>query len=179
MEKFPWFWRIKKWRRHKFNARVASQKSATKFCNEVKRLFAVLADDGKTLILPIIGFGNAEMSNMKYTLPSLGIGLAKILKRIFAVIFINESMTSKNCNHCSFLMENSIGRRTMATYDGQHSRLVCKNLTCPFHSRPINRDQNSSKNIRDIMMFWFGHDFMPWIFRRYAEFLHPTTKNKA
>ena len=80
---------------------------------------------------------------------------------------------------CNISAENSIGRRTMATYDGQHSRLVCKNLTCPFHSRPINRDQNSSKNIRDIMMFWFGHDFMPWIFRRYAEFLHPTTKNKA
>jgi len=86
------FYQRETWRKMKFYQYSYGQRSIDKFLNNIQKKF------GDNIV---IGYGDwSRTTQMKYSAPSMGRGLRKLIHKRYDTISINESYTSKKCCEC-------------------------------------------------------------------------------
>jgi hypothetical protein len=136
------------WRKAKFRSYSYGKQTVDNFLNRIESTF------GKNIV---IGYGNwSRTDQMKNYMPTLGIGLRRLIHKRFNTITINECYTSKNCCDCYSKLEhhNDINGKEIF-------RLLkcvsCKNKKTVFKTR----DVNAAINIRNLTKFWFETQTRP------------------
>jgi hypothetical protein len=125
----------------------------------------------------LIGIGDwSESQQMKYSKPTKGIGMVRLLNTHFETYYINENYTSKICNNCSGETDyykkvltkdtfmNSKNKRKSKRIKKEnikhiHGLLCCKNKKC---SKLWNRDTNGAKNILEILKSHINESIRPF-----------------
>jgi hypothetical protein len=129
------------WRKAKFRSYSYGKQTIDNFLNRIESTF------GKNIV---IGYGNwSQTEQMKNYMPTLGVGLRRLIHKRFDTITINECYTSQNCCDCYSKLEhhNDINGKEIF-------RLLkcvsCKNKKIVFKTR----DVNSAVNIRNLTRCW-------------------------
>ena len=148
------------YRKLKWRTCIYRRKSEDKFLNRIKEKF------GKNLLLC---YGNwSRTKQMKYIMPTKGIGLRRIIRKKYDVVLIDEYKTSKLCSHCGDELEN---------YKNIHRLLVCKNCKSNIKANKsngseskkitfMNRDMNACMNMLEISHKWIKFRDRPNKFKR-------------
>ena len=106
----------------------------------------------------ILCYGNwSNPKQMKYMMPSIGIGLRRIISKRFDVVLLNEFNTSKLCSCCHNKLENFINKEGKK----EHRLLLCQ--CCGSNGSKsekitfMNRDINACKNMLNLSKEWINH----------------------
>ena len=132
------FYLQEKWRGWKFRLYCSRKKSEDLFANRVERAY------GKDCVIHYGDWSRKEQ--MKGCVPSLGVGMKKLLEKRFALTEVDEFKTSKTCNLCFGEMKRYRKKYGKLSY----SRLCCDNCAgCPKDrsKRFADRDLNAAANI--------------------------------
>ena len=141
-----------KWRTH-----IYKRKSEDNFLNNIEKTF------GNDLLLCYGNWSNTKQ--MKYIMPTKGVGLRRIINKKFDVALIDEFKTSKLCSKCNGELEN---------FRNIHRLLVCSKCNISDKSDGsesknvtfINRDMNACLNILKIAEEWINTKTRPESFCR-------------
>jgi len=147
-------------RKLKWRSCIYTRKSEDNFLNNIKKKFG-----NKNDIL--ICYGNwSNTKQMKYTMPTKGVGLRKIIEKKFNIVLVDEFKTSKLCSKCHNELENY-------TNNGKkiHRLLVCNNCNKNSGSESkqsifMNRDINACVNMLNICKTWINKKIRPKMFCR-------------
>jgi hypothetical protein len=93
---------------------------------------------------------------MKHTMPTMGVGLRRLIGKRFPVVMMDEFRTSMLCRHCHHKLEN---------YKECYRLLICRNCqsneseikTCCF----FNRDVNACLNMMYLAREWLHNKTRP------------------
>jgi hypothetical protein len=136
----------------KFRKFSYGNKSIDTFLNKIKDTF------GENLL---IGYGNwSRTTQMKYTMPTLGKGLRKLIHKRFDTITINEYNTSKKCCDCY----KNLKFYKNVKNEEIHRLLICSNCVSSDNKKTVvyrTRDANSAINILNLTKFWIEKQFRP------------------
>jgi len=129
----------------KWRSFICKRQSEDNLLNNIENKF------GKSNDL-LISYGNWNNSKkMKHIMPTMGIGMRKILEKRFKLVLFDEFRTSKLCCCCHNDLEN---------YNSLHRILVCSNCKsdgCESKNITfINRDINGCKNILNLSYEWIN-----------------------
>jgi len=132
-------------RKMKWRSFICKRQSEDNLLNNIENKF------GKSNDL-LISYGNWNNSKkMKHIMPTMGIGMRKILEKRFKLVLFDEFRTSKLCCCCHNDLEN---------YNSLHRILVCSNCKsdgCESKNITfINRDINGCKNILNLSYEWIN-----------------------
>ena len=133
-------------RKMKWRSFICKRQSEDKLLNTIEKKY------GKSEDL-LISYGNWNNSKqMKHIMPTLGIGMRKLLEKKFTCVLFDEFRTSKLCCKCHNELEN---------YNSLHHILICSNCKsdgCESKNITfINRDINGCKNMLDLSIEWINH----------------------
>ena len=154
------FYEEKLYRKLKWRTCIYKRKSEDKLLNRIEEKF------GKNLLLC---YGNwSRTKQMKYIMPTKGIGLRRLINKKYDVVLVDEYNTSKLCSHCGNELEN---------YKNIHRLLICKNCkgcikvnkSDGSESKNItfmNRDMNACMNMLEICHKWIKSKKRPDKFKR-------------
>jgi hypothetical protein len=153
----------------KFNWRVwiYRRKSEDHFMNRIEETFGKSEDI-------LITYGNwSNTKQMKYIMPTKGIGLKRLIQKRFEVLLIDEYKTSKLCNQCDNELENyKVKDKENKTIE-LHRLLVCKNCKCHGSESKnvvfVNRDLNACKNMLNLSIEYIFHKTRKACFTRSKE----------
>ena len=123
-----------KWRKKNYR-----RKSEDKFLNRIEETY------GKKEEL-LLCYGNwSNSKQMKGIMPTMGVGLRRIIGKKFNVVLVDEFRTSKLCSKCYGELEH---------YNNLHRVLVCRGCKGSGseikNSTFMNRDMNACMNMLDI-----------------------------
>ena len=132
-------------RKLKWRNFVYGRKSEDRFLNRINEVFNPEGKNGNKNNL-LLSYGNwSNNKQMKYIVPTKGIGLRKSIQKKYNVVMVNEFKTSKLCSKCEKPLEN---------YRGLHRVLVCRDYKCNGCESKritfINRDMNACMNMINI-----------------------------
>lgn len=143
------------YRKLKWRSWIYQRKSEDKFLNSIESKYG----DRKDLLLCYGNWSNNKQ--MKYIMPTKGIGLRRLINKKFDVVLVDEYKTSKLCSKCNCDLEN---------YKKLHRVLVCRNCKSSGleskNSTFINRDINACINIISISDNWINLKKRPLSFCR-------------
>ena len=92
--------------------RIAKRQSEDNFLNRIEETYG-----SRDKIL--IAYGNwSQNRQMKHMMPSMGVGLRRLISKRFVTVLIDEFRSSMLCNHCHHKLEN---------YQGCYRVLLCPN----------------------------------------------------
>ena len=147
-------YRKMKWRRF-----VYARKSEDKFLNKMEEAY------GKNAV---IAYGDwSRSSQMKYFMPTMGVGLRRLVAKRFQTVTVNEFRTSKLCCRC-----NDELCHLRVKKDNKSKKvfrcLVCNGCASSESKQPVfvTRDLNSAKNIRQLALAWLNERTRPSVFTR-------------
>jgi hypothetical protein len=125
----------------------------------------------------IIGIGDwSESQQMKYSKPTKGIGMTRLLSMYFETYYINEDYTSKICNDCGSETKyytkvlkqdtfmNSTKKRKSKRIKKKNIKHIHGLLCCSNNkkcSKLWNRDTNGAKNILEILRTYIEDSTRP------------------
>jgi hypothetical protein len=143
--------------RMKFRSFCSKKSSVDRLINSISSTF------GENITLVIGNWGRNP--NLKYTSPTPGVGLRRLLKKKFPNTYIvDEFRTSSVCPCCH---HNGLCHPLKKDNKDIHHLLRCENVKCK--SRWWNRDVLGSSNIHKISTFFLETR------ERYAPFARPST----
>ena len=138
----------------KWRVWINRRRSGDQFLNCIQQIYGSPKD-------VVICYGNwSETQQMKYLMPSQGIGLRRLISQRFETIMVDEYRTSKLCNQCHHKLEH---------YENLYRVLVCTNCQndrldskCCF----FNRDSNACMNMLYLTKEWLHHQTRPVLYSR-------------
>ena len=145
-----------KWRRF-----VYTQKSEDRFLNNIEKTFG--SPDQIC-----IAYGDwSRATQMRYFMPTMGIGLRKLIAMRFTLVMVNEFRTSKLCCHCHKELCHMHVQKDNKTKK-LFRCLVCKGCVSSESEKTafITRDLNSAINIRNLAHDWVHFQTRPSVFSR-------------
>jgi hypothetical protein len=145
------FYQNELFRKLKWRTFVYNKSSEDCFLNKIEKTFGKKEET-------ILCYGNwSNPKQMKYMMPSMGIGLRKIISKKFDVVLLNEFNTSKLCSCCHNKLENFINKEGKK----EHRLLLCQ--CCGSNGSKskkitfMNRDINACKNMLNLSKEWINH----------------------
>ena len=152
----------------KWRTWVYGRKSEDNFLNRIEDTFGYKDDI-------LLFYGDwSNNKQMKYIMPTKGVGLRRIIKKKFDVVLIDEFRTSKLCSKCYNELSN---------YKHIHRLLVCQgcNKSNGSESKNVtfmNRDMNACMNMIYLSNEWINKKVRPEMFNRTSnlEFLKENIK---
>ena len=158
------FYQQKLFRKLKWRTTIYRRKSEDKFLNNIAKTFGK-ADD---ILLCYGDWSNNKQ--MKYIMPTKGVGLRRIINKRYNGVLVNEFKTSKLCSKCHHELENYKSNKTQSVQyihrllvcNGCQNQRFCKNNGS--ESKKVvfmNRDINACTNIRNIATKWISSQIRP------------------
>jgi hypothetical protein len=167
-DKLKDFYQKELFRKMKWRTWVYGRKSEDNFLNRIEDTFGYKDD----ILLCYGDWSNNKQ--MKYIMPTKGVGLRRIIKKKFDVVLIDEFRTSKLCSKCYNELSN---------YKHIHRLLVCQgcNKSNGSESKNVtfmNRDMNACMNMIYLSNEWINKKVRPEMFNRTSniEFLKENIK---
>ena len=110
----------------------------------------------------LLCYGNwSNNKQMKYIMPTKGVGLRRVIQKKFNVVLVDEFRTSKLCSRCNCELEH---------YNNLHRVLVCRNCKSSGSESKnttfMNRDMNACMNMLHISKSWIQSKMRPEQFCR-------------
>jgi len=148
------FYQQEIWRKMKWRVWINRRRSEDQFLNQIEKVYGCPED-------VVICYGNwSESQQMKYLMPSQGIGLRRLVGKRFEIVMVDEYRTSKLCNQC---------HRKLEHYQSLYRVLVCRHCQssrseskCCF----FNRDSNACMNMLYLAREWLHNRMRPLEYRR-------------
>ena len=141
-EKLKKFYNQELHRKLKWRSWIYQRKSEDKFLNRIEETYGKKEDI-------LLCYGNwSRTSQMKYIMPTKGVGLRRVISKKYDVVLIDEFKTSALCSKCNKELDN---------YKNIHRLLVCKN--CGLENKNsvfINRDMNACINMVNLSKEWIN-----------------------
>ena len=157
-DKIKGFYENELYRKLKWRTWIYQRKSEDKFLNRIEETY------GKKENL-LLCYGNwSNNKQMKYIMPTKGVGLRRVIQKKFNVVLVDEFKTSKLCSKCNCELEN---------YNNLHRVLVCRGCkSSGLESKNttfMNRDMNACMNILNISKNWINSKIRPNNFCRTSD----------
>ena len=143
------------------------QKSEDKFLNRMASTFGPDA---------VIAYGDWSSSQMRHFVPTMGVGMRKLIAKRFCTVSVNEFRTSKLCCNCFGQLQHLyVEKREKKESDDAKKKKVFRCLICPEcesskskNKQPtfVTRDLNSALNIRQLALKWMSEKTRPEAFCR-------------
>ena len=141
-EKLKKFYNQELHRKLKWRSWIYQRKSEDKFLNRIEETYGKKEDI-------LLCYGNwSNTSQMKYIMPTKGVGLRRVISKKYDVVLLDEFKTSALCSKCNKELDN---------YKNIHRLLVCKN--CGLENKNsvfINRDMNACINMVNLSKEWIN-----------------------
>jgi hypothetical protein len=149
------FYEKELYRKLKWRTQIYKRKSEDKFLNNIEKTYGKKED-------LLICYGNwSNDKQMKYIMPTQGVGLRRIIGKKYNVVLVNEFRTSKLCNKCNCELVN---------YKRLHRVLICHGCKSSGseskNSTFMNRDMNACMNMLHISRSWLDSKKRPSKFCR-------------
>ena len=149
-DKVKGFYENELYRKLKWRTWIYQRKSEDKFLNRIEETY------GKKENL-LLCYGNwSNNKQMKYIMPTKGVGLRRVIQKKFNVVLVDEFKTSKLCSKCNCELEN---------YNNLHRVLVCRGCKSSGSESKnttfMNRDMNACMNILNISKNWIHSKIRP------------------
>ena len=157
-DKVRGFYENELYRKLKWRTWIYGRKSEDKFLNRIEETY------GKKENL-LLCYGNwSNNKQMKYIMPTKGIGLRRTVEKKFNVVLVDEFRTSKLCSKCNCELEH---------YNNLHRVLVCRNCKSSGSESKnttfMNRDMNACMNMLHISNSWIQSKIRPEKFCRTSD----------
>ena len=154
-DKVRGFYENELYRKLKWRTWIYGRKSEDKFLNRIEETY------GKKENL-LLCYGNwSNNKQMKYIMPTKGIGLRRTVEKKFNVVLVDEFRTSKLCSKCNCELEH---------YNNLHRVLVCRGCKSSGSESKnttfMNRDMNACMNMLHISKSWIQSKIRPKQFCR-------------
>ena len=148
------FYERELFRKFKWRTWIYQKKSEDTFLNKIEKTYGKKEDI-------LLCYGNwSQTQQMKYTMPTKGVGLRRIISKKFNVVLMDEFKTSKLCSCCHCELENyKLNEHEKEEYEKHHKKsisklhrlLICKNCGSKNkNSVFMNRDMNACINILNL-----------------------------
>jgi hypothetical protein len=149
------FYEKELYRKIKWRTWIYQRKSEDKFLNRIEETYGNKED-------LLLCYGNwSNNKQMKYIMPTKGVGLRRVIQKKFSVVLVDEFRTSKLCSHCNCELEH---------YNNLHRVLVCRNCKSSGSESKnttfMNRDMNACMNMLHISKSWIQSKMRPEKFCR-------------
>lgn len=149
------FYEKELYRKLKWRTWIYQRKSEDKFLNRIEETYG----DKEELLLCYGNWSNNKQ--MKYIMPTKGVGLRRVIQKNFNVVLVDEFRTSKLCSHCNCELEH---------YNNLHRVLVCRSCKSSGSESKnttfMNRDMNACMNMLHISKGWIQSKMRPKQFCR-------------
>ena len=148
-DKLKFFYEAQLLRKMKWRSYIAKRKSEDNLLNNIEKKFGKAED-------LLISYGNWNNSKqMKHIIPSMGIGMRKLINKRFNSVLFDEFKTSKLCCCCknelkNYKCDNKKMHRILICSSCKSNGCESKNITF------INRDINGCKNILNLSYEWIN-----------------------
>jgi len=158
-DKVRWFYENVLWRKLKWRTWIYQRKSEDKFLHRIEETYGNKED-------LLLCYGNwSNNKQMKYIMPTKGVGLRRVIQKKFNVVLVDEFRTSKLCSKCNSILENAkINNKKL------HRVLVCRGCKSSGSESKnttfMNRDMNACMNMLHISKSWIQSKMRPKIFCR-------------
>ena len=149
------FYEKELYRKLKWRNWIYQRKSEDKFLNRIEETYGNKED-------LLLCYGNwSNNKQMKYIMPTKGVGLRRVIQKKFSVVLVDEFRTSKLCSHCNCELEH---------YNNLHRVLVCRGCKSSGSESKnttfMNRDMNACMNMLHISKSWIQSKIRPKQFCR-------------
>jgi len=149
------FYEKELYRKLKWRTWIYQRKSEDKFLNRIEETYGNKED-------LLLCYGNwSNNKQMKYIMPTKGVGLRRVIQKKFSVVLVDEFRTSKLCSHCNCELEH---------YNNLHRVLVCRGCKSSGSESKnttfMNRDMNACMNMLHISKSWIQSKMRPEQFCR-------------
>ena len=157
-DKVRGFYENELYRKLKWRTWIYGRKSEDKFLNRIEETYGKKED-------LLLCYGNwSNNKQMKYIMPTKGVGLRRTVEKKFNVVLVDEFRTSKLCSNCNCELEN---------YNNLHRVLVCRNCKSSGSESKnttfMNRDMNACMNMLHISNSWIQSKIRPEKFCRTSD----------
>ena len=157
-DKVKGFYENELYRKFKWRTWIYQRKSEDKFLNRIEETYGKKED-------LLLCYGNwSNNKQMKYIMPTKGVGLRRVIQKKFNVVLVDEFRTSKLCSKCNCELEN---------YKNLHRVLVCRGCKSSGSESKntafMNRDMNACMNILHISNNWIHSKIRPNAFCRTSD----------
>lgn len=129
-------------RKLKWRSWIYQRKSEDRFITSIEETYGKKEDI-------LLCYGNwSNTKQMKYIMPTKGVGLRRNIGKKYDVLLVDEFKTSSLCSKCNNKLEN---------YENIYRLLVCK--SCGLENKKsvfINRDMNACINIVNLSKEWIN-----------------------
>ena len=142
------------WRKMKWQKWINTRKSEDRFLNKIEETYGKREDI-------LICYGDwSETRQMKYLMPSQGVGLRRLINKKYDVVMVDEYRTSKLCNQChEKLVPHKNLYRVLVCQHCQNDRLESRNHF-------FNRDANACMNMLYLSHEWLNNKRRPERYNR-------------
>jgi hypothetical protein len=152
------FYENELYRKLKWRTWIYGRKSEDKFLNNIEDTYGKKED-------LLLCYGNwSNNKQMKYIMPTKGVGLRRTIEKKFNVLLVDEFRTSKLCSKCNCNLEN---------YNNLHRVLVCRGCKSSGSESKnttfMNRDMNACVNMLHISNSWIHSKIIPENFCRTSD----------
>lgn len=149
------FYEKELYRKLKWRTWIYQRKSEDKFLNRIEETYGNKED-------LLLCYGNwSNNKQMKYIMPTKGVGLRRVIQKKFSVVLVDEFRTSKLCSRCNCELEH---------YNNLHRVLVCRGCKSSGlkskNTTFMNRDMNACMNMLHISKSWIQSKMRPEQFCR-------------
>jgi hypothetical protein len=149
------FYEAKLYRKLKWRTSVYKRKSEDNFLNQVEEKYG----DRDSLLLCYGNWSNNRQ--MRGVMPTMGVGLRRVIGKRFQVVLVDEFRSSKLCSRCEGELKN---------YKRLHRVLVCNGCKSSGSESEksifMNRDMNACMNLLRISNSWINERKRPEVFCR-------------
>jgi len=135
------FYQQELWRKMKWRTWINTRRSQDQFLNRIGQVYGSPEEI-------LICYGDwSQSKQMKYLLPSQGVGLRRLISKRYPLVMVDEFRTSKLCSHCHQelihhrVLKDSKGPETKELYRVlvcQHCKSDRSESLCHFFNRDIN-----------------------------------------
>ena len=139
------------YRKIKWRTWIYGRTSEDKFLNRIEETYGNKED-------LLLCYGNwSNNKQMKYIMPTKGVGLRRVIQKKFNVVLVDEFRTSKLCSHCNCELEH---------YNNLHRVLVCRNCKSSGSESKNTTFMNACMNMLHISKSWIQLKMRPEQFCR-------------
>jgi RNase P subunit RPR2 len=151
------------WRNLKWKKWINMRRSEDQFLNRIKETYGAPEDI-------LICYGDwSQTHQMKYLLPSQGVGLRRLISKRYHLVLVDEFRTSKLCSHCHHPLVHHKVTDSSNKEKELYRVLVCldcKNDRSESICRFFNRDINACINMLYLTQEWLSNGVRPEEYRR-------------
>ena len=158
------FYHMDIWRKMKWRTWINLRRSEDQFLNRISQVYGSPEEI-------LICYGDwSQSKQMKYLLPSQGVGLRRLISKKYHLVLINEFRTSMLCSHCHHELDHKIGNHSDGLVTKELYRVLvchhCQNDRSESICRFFNRDINACINMLYLADEWLEKRSRPVEYKR-------------